>query len=87
MLAQQTQTESQTIHIQFLVCDVQRVGDWLTRECPACHRIGYVSIYPNREAEALNYITRADWMCKPCVDIQREITQNFYAIGGDALVF
>lgn len=82
MLAQQIQVAA----TQFIILDVQRIGNWLVRECPECCRTGYVSIYPHREAEAMNYITRVDWICKPCADIQREVDRNFYARGGDALV-
>ena len=86
MLAQVTQTQPQAVPVQFMVSDVQRVDNWLTRECPECHHTGYVSIYPNREAETLNYITGSGWVCKPCMDIRREVDRNFYERGGDALV-
>ncbi len=86
MLVQQTLTQLAPMPLQFIVLDVQRVDDWLVRECPECHHIGYVSIYPNREPEAMNFITRAGWVCKPCADIRREVDQNFSARGGDALV-
>lgn len=84
MLVQQTQTPPQITPFQFSILDVRRVGDWLTRECPACRCSGYVNIYPNREPEAMAYITREDWTCKPCVDIQREVDHNFYGRGGDS---
>lgn len=86
MLAQQSLIQVRPIPMQFVVCDVQRVGDWVARECPECHCIGYVSIYPNREAEAISFITRTDWICKYCADVRREVDHNFYARGGDALV-
>lgn len=85
MLSQQI-PQVQPMLMQFVVCDVQRVNDWLVRECPECHHTGYVSIYLNRAPEAMNFIARADWVCKPCADIQREVDQNFHAKGGDTLV-
>ena len=85
MLAQQTPIQPQAAPFQFVVCDVKRIGDWFTRECPECHNMGYVSIYPNREPEAIAYITRQGWTCKPCADIRREVDRNFYGRGGDAL--
>lgn len=84
MLAQRAQPQTQ--YLQFIVLEVQRVGDWFIRECPDCHRVGYVSIYPNREAEVMAYIMRTNWTCKPCADIQREVDRNFNGRGGDALV-
>lgn len=86
MLAQQTPTRSPAMEVQFLIFDVRHVGDWLTRECPECHRTGYVSIYPKREPEARAYITHPDWMCKLCAEIQREVDRNFCMRGGDAPV-
>lgn len=86
MLAQQTQVQSETMPFRFVFLNVLRIGDWLVRECPNCHRTGYVSIYPNREREAMAYITRSGWICKPCADIQREVDQNFQARGGDTAV-
>lgn len=86
MLAQDPQTQAPAARLQFIVLNVQRVADWLARECPECHQVGYVSIYPNREPEAMAYITRPDWVCKLCADIRREVDQHYNGRGGDATV-
>jgi len=51
---------------------VRRVGDWLERLCPACHSIGQVGIYPNREDESFRFIARRDWVCRWCDDARHE---------------
>ena len=84
MLAQIT-PRTQENPLQFVYSDVECDGDWLVRTCPECHQLGYVSIYPNREGETFSYISRADWKCKRCADIQYEVDRNFYARSGDAL--
>lgn len=86
MLARQTPIQLPMTLLQYVVLNVQRVDDWMVRECPQCHHIGYVSIYPHRDAEAMEFITRSDWVCKQCADIKREVDRNFYTGGGDAIV-
>ncbi len=51
---------------------VWREGNCYVRECPSCHRDGFVGIYPNREQESLTFISRRDWVCRWCEDAERE---------------
>lgn len=85
MLALQEKQVSQVTSMRFVFSDVRRINDWFVRECPECHQQGYVSVYPNRENEALNFILRSDWLCKSCAEIRCEVERNVYARGGDAL--
>lgn len=83
MLAERTFQQLEAPPPDLVVCDLQHQGDWLMRVCPECHCVGYVGIDPRNPNDAANYITRADWVCKTCEDIRREVDRNFYGRGGD----
>lgn len=58
-----------------------RIGDYYARLCPSCHRVGQVGIYPGRAAEALAFISRRDWVCRWCEDLQREVDDARFVRG------
>lgn len=83
MLNQETDRRIRSAFYVLNVVAVQRVGDWLLRTCPACHQVGRVAIYANRESEALRFITRRGWVCRVCRDIDREVEDAFLSKGGE----
>ncbi|MBI3741035.1 MAG: hypothetical protein HY257_04685 [Chloroflexi bacterium] len=79
----QTQIKSRP-QMQFVVLDansIRRVREWYERLCPSCHCIGRVGIYPNREAESMQFIARREWVCRRCENIRDEVNAAFVARG------
>ncbi len=59
---------------------IVREGDWLLRPCPACGQTARVGLDPNHPDDAMQFISRPDFICASCRATKREVDNAIYRL-------